>query len=593
MKKCTIVLLLSIVCFPIIAKTIYVNGAFGTPGDGSSWLKPLNDISMAILKAEPADDIWVAKGIYVGELNLKEGVHIYGGFAGVEASISLRDYRSNETIISGNFSTRAISQPFAFEQPTTVDGFTIQDGICSLLGPHNGGGAFISKGTTIRNCKIVGNKVSLYGKGAGIYLNRGGVVEDCVITDNQSGGSGGGVAIGKAGEVSRCEIANNSSATGAGIYIDNENREPSQTISLSDITKSTAFIAGADGINTYRIPAIVCTKQGTLLVFCEARKASWKDHLKTAVVVKRSTDGGKTWSDMIPVASDNYVGAYADPCPVVDFETGEIHVLMNYWPAAGNRDPKNNTAWLATSTNDGQSWGTLRNVSTTMVAAGHVLQGVGVGSGIQMTGAPYKGRLIIPTRQMDKTTEIIKTRTVYSDDHGVTWTVGEAASSGGEVQFAESPNGRLIANQRAGTGRTTAISTNGGDTWSSFSVHNALFGVESGCQASIYAKDSVAFFTGPRGGSYSNTMDDRCRLTIVRSIDGGNKWSASQLLHPNGSGYSCITALPDGRLCVVFESGDNFGFIRTAAARPAGWMRLDVWVLPADIWSTDYWFTNN
>ena len=368
---------------------------------------------------------------------------------------------------------------------------------------------------------------------------------------------------------------------------------PPKKSEINGIEKYTVFTAGDDNINTYRIPSVVVTREGTILAFCEARKKGWQDHVSTAVVLKRSMDNGKTWSNSITVASDGFVGAYADPCPVVDYETGEIFVLMNYWKADATKDATKNTAWLARSKDDGKTW-SLADVSSTMIPAGYALQGVGVGSGIQIKGEKFKGRLIIPTRQIDKTTEDITCRALYSDDHGATWQSGASGPSGGEYQITESPLETLYANKRNGSyRRDIGRSYDGGKTWTTFKKDESLFGVYRGCQASVYAKGNTMLFVGPKGGSASTLtdIDDRCNLTIARSIDGGETWSDEQLLYRNAAGYSCIAALPDGRVCVLFESGDTYGFIRTSAARPAGWMRLDLLILPAEVFNEGFWFS--
>ena len=59
---------------------------------------------------------------------------------------------------------------------------------------------------------------------------------------------------------------------------------------------SPVFTAGQDGYHTYRIPAIVVTTNGTVLAFCEGRKNGRGDSGDIDTLLRRSTDGGKTWS---------------------------------------------------------------------------------------------------------------------------------------------------------------------------------------------------------------------------------------------------------------------------------------------------------
>lgn len=59
--------------------------------------------------------------------------------------------------------------------------------------------------------------------------------------------------------------------------------------------ESDLFKANTDGYRAYRIPALLVTTKGTLLVFCEARKTSLSDDGDIDLVLRRSTDGGQTW----------------------------------------------------------------------------------------------------------------------------------------------------------------------------------------------------------------------------------------------------------------------------------------------------------
>ena len=54
--------------------------------------------------------------------------------------------------------------------------------------------------------------------------------------------------------------------------------------------------AGSDGYHTFRIPALLVTAKGSVLALGEGRKTGAGDHGDVDLVLKRSTDGGRTWS---------------------------------------------------------------------------------------------------------------------------------------------------------------------------------------------------------------------------------------------------------------------------------------------------------
>jgi hypothetical protein len=92
--------------------------------------------------------------------------------------------------------------------------------------------------------------------------------------------------------------------------------------------------AGIGGYATYRIPGIVVTKRGTILAYCGGRKDLSKGDWSPAdVLLRRSTDGGRTWGPSRMIAgngkdlTDNVVA-------IVDRQTGAIHIRRAR--AAGN-----------------------------------------------------------------------------------------------------------------------------------------------------------------------------------------------------------------------------------------------------------------
>jgi sialidase-1 len=123
--------------------------------------------------------------------------------------------------------------------------------------------------------------------------------------------------------------------------------------------QADVFVSGKDGYHTYRIPVLVVTKKGTLLAFCEGRKKGRADSGDIDLLVKRSEDWGKSWSNQ-QVVWDDGENTCGNPCPVVDQQTGTIWLLMT-WNHGDDSEGeiKNNTGketrrvWVSRSDDDG------------------------------------------------------------------------------------------------------------------------------------------------------------------------------------------------------------------------------------------------
>ncbi|MBT5873293.1 MAG: exo-alpha-sialidase, partial [Candidatus Latescibacteria bacterium] len=93
--------------------------------------------------------------------------------------------------------------------------------------------------------------------------------------------------------------------------------------------QSVLWTRGTDGYFTYRIPVLVVTNSGTVIAICEGRKSGSGDSGDIDTLVKRSEDGGRSWSDQ-HVIWDQPGNVCGNPCAVVDHETGHILLLMTH-----------------------------------------------------------------------------------------------------------------------------------------------------------------------------------------------------------------------------------------------------------------------
>lgn len=355
----------------------------------------------------------------------------------------------------------------------------------------------------------------------------------------------------------------------------------------SDPELYTVFGAGKDNVNTYRIPSLVVANDGSIIVFGEARRISWRDKSRTDVVIKRSTDNGKTWSEMKDITKGS-TGAFMDPTPVVDKQTGEIFLFCNFWPE-DDHSGKTNRSILITSNDNGKTWSDPKDITDEILSPGQWSMGFGPGKGIQLEKGQYKNRLIMPMRLADADKGSYYNISLYSDDHGQTWKQGNPAEAGNEFQIAEIGADSLIYNARHRDVRRVARSFDSGMNWTQEVTDTILPVISRGCEASILGNDGVLYYCGIDGIPETPDFDERARLALYQSRDGGLTWPASKVLYEKAAGYTCMDLLPDGRIAIIFEDGDTDGFTRKSLPgidppqRPEGWMRLDLMIVdPAE-----------
>ena len=88
------------------------------------------------------------------------------------------------------------------------------------------------------------------------------------------------------------------------------------------------FRKGDAGVHTYRIPSLIQAADGSIVAFAEARQNGGGDTGDIDLVARRSTDGGKTWGEIITVWDDGE-NVCGNPCPVVGNETSGMDLVCN------------------------------------------------------------------------------------------------------------------------------------------------------------------------------------------------------------------------------------------------------------------------
>jgi sialidase-1 len=351
---------------------------------------------------------------------------------------------------------------------------------------------------------------------------------------------------------------------------------------------SDVFISGKEGYKSIRIPSVVVTKSGVVLAFAEGR-AEATDQAENDIILKRSTDAGRTWGPL-QLLHDDGKHSLNNPTTVVEQESGRVFLMYQRIPAHlkergkgidigydGTNVYRNLLIW---SDDDGATWTRQLDVTrTTKRQSNATTIASGPGIGIQLTRGRHRSRLIIPFNEGPYGQW--NNFAVFSDDRGATWKFGENvpgafvpdAKTGqrsqiNEVQMVELSDGsvRLSSRQFAGAKvRKTSVSKDGGLTWSPVEDVPALR--DPSCNASIFRHSfddgkgrGRILYSGPDSLSRSNG-------TVYVSLDDGATWPLKRVLWPGSFAYSVLTRLPDGTVGCLFET-DNYGRIVFARFPP-------------------------
>ncbi len=336
--------------------------------------------------------------------------------------------------------------------------------------------------------------------------------------------------------------------------------------------QTPVFVAGEGGYHTYRIPSVIVTSKGTVLAFCEGRKAGRSDAGDIDLILKRSTDGGKTWGKT-QVVWDDGENTCGNPCPVVDAKTGTIFLLMTHnlgtdteSAIVNGKSKGSRTVWVTSSTDDGATWAKPTEITKSIKKEGWTWYATGPGVGIQLTS----GRLLIPCDSKSDGGKVRESHVIFSDDAGKSWKLGGVVGPNcNESQAVELADGSVMLNMRsyqANNRRFVAVSKDGGETFTKPAEDKEL--IEPVCQASILQ------LPGEKSIVFSNPASlKREKLTVRLSRDEGKSWTFAKELHTGPAAYSCLTVLPDGEIGCLYERGDKNPYETITFSRfPRSWL---------------------
>ncbi|MGA0555975.1 sialidase family protein [Larkinella sp. VNQ87] len=346
------------------------------------------------------------------------------------------------------------------------------------------------------------------------------------------------------------------------------------------ITETTVFQNGDNGYQCYRIPAIVKSPDGHLLAFAEGRRKDCDDFGDIDLVLRVSTDNGRTWGPL-RVVVDNGNAQAGNPAPVFDltdpaFRRGRFFLIYNTGITSENNVRKGEAVrevWYKTSADAGQTWSEAVNITAQVSRPNQPAANPAYafpedwrsyantpGHALQLQKGRYRGRLFVPANHSAGPPQPqfrdYRAHGFYSDDHGKTWKISLNIDYPGsnESTAVETSDGNLLMNSRNQSGdvknRLLSVSKTGGESWEPVRIAHDL--PDPVCQGSLIEYQPrrgqrVLLFSNP------NSQTSRTNLTVRVSTDDGKSWSAGKTIHSGPSAYSDLVVQQDRKIGVLYE----------------------------------------
>ena len=361
--------------------------------------------------------------------------------------------------------------------------------------------------------------------------------------------------------------------------------------SLFSQEKIPVFTSGQEGHATYRIPAIIQVPNGDLLAFAEGRVKGSADFGDINLVIKRSSDRGKSWSSLVTLVDYDSLQA-GNPAPVVDLldpahPQGVVYLFYN----TGNNHEYQvrlnqgiREIWVIKSFDLGATWTSPENITLQVHRPNHPAVNPAYthaadwrhyantpGHAIQISEGRYKGRLYVAANHSvgdpQERFREYRAHGFYTDDHGKTYRLSESLSFPGSNESTAAPlsQDRLLMSVRNQEGtvrqRILAYSSDGGATWEEEYFEPQL--PDPVCQGSLLALGTE---NGKTLLAHSNAADpnERNHLTVKLSWDEGKTWARSIPIDTSidpkknsWTAYSDLVLLDPDTLGILYER-DNY-----------------------------------
>lgn len=308
-----------------------------------------------------------------------------------------------------------------------------------------------------------------------------------------------------------------------------------------------------DGVSCYRIPAIITAPNGDIIAAIDERVESCADlnpNNDINIVARRSSDNGKTWSDIETIIDFPFGQSASDPSLIVDEVTNDIFLFYNYMDLQKEKGVY--YLHVTKSSDNGKTWSKPEDI-TSQIAKPEWhkdFKFITSGRGIQTRS----GKLLHTMVNLKNGLHLFG-----SDDHGKTWfLIDTPINPADESKVLELTDGTWVINSRVHHKglRIMHSSVDEGQTWTTKEEpqlidpgNNASF-IRYTAKEDGYDKDRILF-------SNAKMKQGRYNMTVRISYDEGKTWSEGKTIYPGSSAYSSLTILENGDIGLFFEKDNH------------------------------------
>ena len=306
------------------------------------------------------------------------------------------------------------------------------------------------------------------------------------------------------------------------------------------------------GVSCYRIPSLITAGNGDIITAIDERVPScgdlkWSDDIN--IVMRRSTDNGKSWSEIQTIVDYPKGESASDPSMILDKTTGRLFLFFNYMNLITEKDIY--YFKMTSSDDNGLSWTKPMDITSQITKSDWKsdFKFITSGRGIQTDS----GELIHTIVNLQKGLFLFK-----SSNHGKSWNlIDTPISPADESKVIQLADGSLMINSRVNKGGVRYIhhSNDDGKSWSSNPDPQLA---DPGCNASIIRYSSISLGADKNRLLFSNldSKETRENLTVKISYDEGKTWSKGKTIYAGSAAYSSMTVLKNGDIGLFYEKND-------------------------------------